>query len=441
MIRRPSGNDSLGTPFDDDSSSFNPSQTDSTNVEAKKAGFIKSLFKKRYGVDFEVFEFLIDRYSKMDLKSVTLPVVGVVPVFKPGDHEKLDAYMGMGANHHDDPPADFDSTSGFDFYDDAEGHLKPDAQFSTTNFVAYRNSVQMTKLVMLMESPAFDSVAGAGAARGQLSALFSNILTELNGVPTTYDFSLLNLNGAHGGNIFTATLPGVAGTDGRPWLESIDADSVWRTDSHTTTSILFRVSYNDTALSPAEYQATVDSTKQYKVYATWQSNVTQKTDNVVNSNFPDQRITLDDDDDNVDDNAIYRILDGASPGAQLALVKKDQRLFATDFEHEGLAYSQLGTSSTDLPVFKRHCALRAKQPDADGQAQCDRRANHPGGRGDRYGDCHPKRSRFGYARLQPRQWLHGQLRLLDGSRLYNWSRQQSTVGERASAARLPGTFR
>jgi len=118
-----SGNDSLGTPFDDDSSSFNPSQTDSTNVEAKKAGFIKSLFKKRYGVDFEVFEFLIDRYSKMDLKSITLPVVGVVPVFKPGDHEKLDAYMGMGANHHDAPPADFDSTSGFDFYDDAEGHL------------------------------------------------------------------------------------------------------------------------------------------------------------------------------------------------------------------------------------------------------------------------------------------------------------------------------
>src|SRR5205085_11912563 len=116
----------------------------------------------------------------------------------------------------------------------------------------------LTKMASLMETPPDGSATGAG----QLSALFK----DMSGA-ATYDANKLNLNGAHGGNVLTATLPGVGGSD--PWLNSIDADHVWRADSQTTTTSLFRVSTQKTSASPAEWKATVPS-GQYKVYATWQ---------------------------------------------------------------------------------------------------------------------------------------------------------------------------
>src|SRR5262249_7083641 len=156
---------------------------------------------------YEVFDFLTNRYSKMDLETITLPVVGDVPVFKPGDHEKLDDYMGItDPDHHEAPPADYNSTSGFHFYEPGTGPLKGNAEFSKTDLVAYADSVVLSKMLLLMESPAGDIVPGAGAAAGQLSKLYSDVLTDINGVPTAYDFSLLNLNGAHGGNVLTSTL-------------------------------------------------------------------------------------------------------------------------------------------------------------------------------------------------------------------------------------------
>jgi hypothetical protein len=79
----------------------------------------------------------------------------------------------------------------------------------------------------------------AGAARelAVLTTLRATITLDatvnaLNGgTAVTYEFSLLNLNGNHGGNVLTSTLPGVAGANGKTWMSSIDADQVWRRDN------------------------------------------------------------------------------------------------------------------------------------------------------------------------------------------------------------------
>src|SRR5688572_10383325 len=133
-------------------------------------------------------------------------------------------------------------------------------------------------MMFLME----DAPDGAATADGQLSALY----TTLSGGP--YDYTKLNMHGAHGGNVLTTTLPGVNGT--APWLESIDADNIWRDDSFTTTTARFRIAKQNTTLSNAEWKWAVPN-GEYKVYVTWQANVTQDMDNLTNPNHPDQKIS------------------------------------------------------------------------------------------------------------------------------------------------------
>ena len=89
-------------------------------------------------------------------------------------------------------------------------------------------------LLLMNDDP---TTAGASTADGQLTALYS----ALTG--STYDFSKLNNHGAHGGNVLTATLPGVA--DGKIWLTSIDADQVWRQDNYTVNNSLFRIAQTE----------------------------------------------------------------------------------------------------------------------------------------------------------------------------------------------------
>jgi hypothetical protein len=92
-------------------------------------------------------------------------------------------------------------------------------------------------------------------------------MSDLLGTP--YDYGLLALNGEHGGNILTAVLPTPAGqqvevaledggfevvpTHERPWLPTIDTDHIWRQDSKTATSELFRVHGPGDGSSHAEW--------------------------------------------------------------------------------------------------------------------------------------------------------------------------------------------
>src|ERR1700741_4891529 len=236
--------------------------------------------------------------------------------------------MGLDADHeHEDPPAGFDSFPGVEFYEPTKGALAAEGHFDKQEFAAYANSVTLTKLLLLMETPP-DGLTGAENGADQLSALYS----QLSG--TTYDFELLNMHGAHGGNVLTSTLPGVGGT--AKWMTSIDADNVWRQDSATTTSALFRVAYNNSAQSFAVYEETGLASGQYQVYATWQANVTQKINGpgdlaprfIQGAEFAQY--------ESVD------VLDG-EPAISRGRFIKNQQLFATDFEHEGMGFALLGS--------------------------------------------------------------------------------------------------
>src|SRR5688572_17893208 len=99
-------------------------------------------------------------------------------------------------------------------------------------------------MALLMETPP----DGVAAAAGQLSDLYSDLIAPA----PAYNFALLNLHGQHGGNVLTTTLPGVGGTS--PWLNSIDADGVWRADSHTTVTAAFRISTQNDTESLATWQ-------------------------------------------------------------------------------------------------------------------------------------------------------------------------------------------
>src|SRR5688572_21731466 len=336
------------------------------NAKEFAKDFAKEQIEEHLGVSFETFEFLTKLNNKMDLASITVNGT-VVPVFKSGDHELLDGYLGITpADHHNDfperltedldealaaaglgallradavgnklqlvaidptvtsfrvtalagnslgfglsqdaamvngklvltaeaavasngritsagvfsvsingatPPdevtvSDADTSTNqavgndivlgpvtFSFHDDAEGGLNDAGQFSKANFVAYKNSVTLTKLMYLMEDDPL--AAGSSVADNQLSELYGDILTALAladdpmAGPVAYDFGLLNMNGAHGGNILTTTLPGVGG---HPWMSSIDSDQVWREDSANVLNSVFRVSHSNDSASPA----------------------------------------------------------------------------------------------------------------------------------------------------------------------------------------------
>ena len=378
------------------------------NAKEFAKDFAKEQIEEHLGVSFETFEFLTKLNNKMDLASITVNGT-VVPVFKSGDHELLDGYLGITpADHHDDFPErlteDLDaalaaaglgtflradavgnklqlvaidptvtsfqvtalagnslgfglsqdasmvngklvltaeaavagngritsagvfsvSINGatpadevtiaasdtstnhavgndvvlgpvtFSFHDDAEGGLNDAGQFSKADFIAYKNSVTLTKLLYLMEDDPLTT--GASVADNQLSELYGDILTALAladdpmAGPVGYDFGLLNMNGAHGGNILTTTLPGVGG---HPWMSSIDADQVWREDSATALNSLFRVSHNNDSGSAAVWTKDALPVGEYTVYATWLGNVTQEFDDQdpAHGGFPDKKMS------------------------------------------------------------------------------------------------------------------------------------------------------
>src|SRR5205814_6118111 len=110
----------------------------------------------------------------------------------------------------DDLSSVFYKLPGLSFYRNAKQRLDNNVEFDKTKFAAYFDSVVMTKLLLLHETE-FALGAGGGAtdpSLGQLSQLTRDQLTAL-GKPgaASYDFTLLNLLGDHGGNVLTATVP------------------------------------------------------------------------------------------------------------------------------------------------------------------------------------------------------------------------------------------
>ena len=147
----------------------------------------------------------------MDVHEVTVTIDGqdtVISLFKAGDHEKIDAYMGIEgiANSRVLSTEELNSPIlGIEYHPGAVGQLDGNVEFDKQKFAAYANAVTLAKMLLLQETNPLGGPATVGS--GQLSELMSDYLTQINGVPTSYDWGLLNPVGDHGGNILTTTLP------------------------------------------------------------------------------------------------------------------------------------------------------------------------------------------------------------------------------------------
>ncbi len=208
----------------------------STIADAKQAvgDFVEGQILERFGVDAQTFEFLKRMNAKMDLESVTIGGV-TIPLFKDEDRNLLDVYLGLTPDDHEDRPQGIENIPGVVYHTDVLGALKDDAVLDKQDFAAYANSVTLAAMLLLHET---ELPTGADTSDGQLSQLFQDLIQQ------PYDFGKLLLNGEHGGNILTATLPKVDAVevvyreskDGQtlvresndsPWLVSIDAGAPW----------------------------------------------------------------------------------------------------------------------------------------------------------------------------------------------------------------------
>ena len=112
---------------------------------------------------------------------------------------------------------------------------------------------------------------------------------------------------------------------------SIDPDHVWRADSATMTTALFRVSTVNTGIpSPAVWETMFVPSEpgDYRMYASWLANVTQKTDNLDDVTHPDQHLRPAPD-------ATYSLY--YEDALQLT-VARDQQKFADDVRQIGRAH-------------------------------------------------------------------------------------------------------
>lgn len=283
---------------------------------------IEEQIKARFGLDLKQLEFLENLGAKMDVASIVADDGTDVPMFKPDAHAKIDEIMGIeGSSQSEALDARLTERGGLTLYEGAVGTLDGNVEFDKTKFAAYANSVTLAKLLLLSERPVDGATIGAGA----LSKFFSDQL----GRP--YDFSLLNLNGGHGGNIMTATLPkpgqtadiirdtqraGQAPSDARPGLYSFDTDHAWRTDSQTRLTENFR--FLPAGPGKATWTVTGLAPGRYKVQAAWLINLAV----------------------NATSEATYRIFDGNTQiGTPVSI---DQLQFASEIPDGGIFFDELG---------------------------------------------------------------------------------------------------
>jgi hypothetical protein len=186
--------------------------------------FIFGVIKSWTGIDAKLVDYLLNTPlpGKMDIKSITI-AGEVIPIFAPTDHERLDVYMGVeGSDHHLPLPANFapnqqdevhltdNSVVDVTFYGDLTGPLKPDVEFNKQTFAAYADSVTLAKMLLLQET----LPNGEAPVDGKQPKVISQLLSKLTGQP--YDFAQMTLIGNHGGDVLTATMPGVTDPYGQP---------------------------------------------------------------------------------------------------------------------------------------------------------------------------------------------------------------------------------
>ncbi len=163
---------------------------------------------KAFGVDIEVLSSFLKHPSYwLDVEQVSLDLgpLGTqqVDLFGPEDHERLDALMGMPADHHTDRviklPGGGTATSS---------ELSDTAVF--TDLAVYDNAVTTAKMVLLDAS--------------ELNQLSRDQLVEADVVKETATISTYADSPGRPANVMVDGLGGVN------WLSTIDGDHVWRAD-------------------------------------------------------------------------------------------------------------------------------------------------------------------------------------------------------------------
>ena len=112
-----------------------------------------------------------------------------------------------------------DQVPGVEFYPDAAGNFGDNIEYDKNKFLAYRNALQLSKMLLLQETDPLADTNPPGVTLEQLSKLMNDALAAA-GEPATYDWSLLNVWGDHGASILTTTLPKPAE---RTTIVSVDA--------------------------------------------------------------------------------------------------------------------------------------------------------------------------------------------------------------------------
>lgn len=184
---------------------LNPISSAITDVKNAIRQLVLDAIEEATGVDIELLKsFLMSPTYWLNVTDVTLtlPKLGSVTfkLFEENTHERIDAYLGLGGDHHtgDYIPLDVEST-----------RLNDDAVFTETGFAAFKNGVTTAKL-LLLNGPTLNQALGNNlVGQGMLKSAAS---------VATYPTS--------GANVMFTALDG-----GLPWLRSIDSDHSWRANA------------------------------------------------------------------------------------------------------------------------------------------------------------------------------------------------------------------
>jgi hypothetical protein len=173
---------------------------------------VEKAIREKFGIDIEAYEALLklSPESLLDAKSIMIDGKGIA-LFDSTAHERLDRYLGFaGTSHLEDLDEALLDQSVVQFWPNAHGRLKQDVEFDKTKFAAYANALTLGKMSLLQET-----LVGADPVAGLQPKTISKLLSDVGGQP--YDFATMTLNGQHGGNVLTATMPGaVDSIIGRP---------------------------------------------------------------------------------------------------------------------------------------------------------------------------------------------------------------------------------
>ncbi len=171
---------------------------------------IREHLEERFGVDVDDLEEFSNgaaHWLNLETVTITAPRLGTQtfsPLFQPGDHDQVDAILGVpDSTHH--VPSDPSNPNG--------GGLADDATFDTARFAPLANTITLAKL-LLLDGPTVDQALG-------------DILVDrgvLNEAATVRTYGALE-SGEAPANVMVDALTG------SPWLRSITSDHSWRNDA------------------------------------------------------------------------------------------------------------------------------------------------------------------------------------------------------------------